>query len=397
MAWLLAAVCGLHAAPGDTPQRGSPAPDYTTSAEYEAACGRQLNIIYGAIQQYRKQHGKLLPDKLSDLMPDHLNDPNVLICPFVRSRGGLRLWKKKFKELTPDAHTSYSYELPAVPLPPSLWRGVPRKTWREFKLRVMEVEEVGPVVPMVRCHDHRPRLNLAYDGRIYQSDLYWERKFIRDEHRLMPARLFAVPAPGRRSGPENFPPRDPAADGRLVDLTQFYNAALSHSWQGFEENHLGRLPVGLQEFGGVGFDARGVIQLRGSDLPAPFPDRVEGIKVHQRCRRVHFLHAASFDFHSGSTNGIYTLHFADGRAAEIPVIYGRHTADWWFDPDKPAPPAEARVAWSGENNAAKAYGRSIRLYVFTWENSWPDTELVTVSFAVGPTLDGPFLVALTVE
>jgi hypothetical protein len=37
------------------------------------------------------------------------------------------------------------------------------------------------------------------------------------------------------------------------------------------------------------------------------------------------------------------------------------------------------------------------LYVFTWENSWPDTELVTVSFAVGPTLDGPFLVALTVE
>ena len=394
--WLLAvAVSWVHVFQVHAAQQASPTLSYTTNVADKVACDRRLNLIYGAIQQYRKQHEDLLPRKLSDLMPDFLNDPNDLVCPFVLTRGGLRTWNKHFTEVSPDAYTSYSYELSSEPLPYNVWRGVDKKTWREFKLRVMQ--EVGPVVPIVRCHDHRPWLNLAYNGQIYESDLYWEKNFMKDDHLLTPSRLYASSAPRPRLGPDDFPPRDARADTRLIDLTAYYNAALTNSWQGFEGNHLAGLPAGLQEFGGVRFDVRGVIQLHGTEILIEFPDRVDGIKVHQKCRRIHFLHAASFPYRSKTTNGLYTFHYVDSRVEVMPVVYGKQTSDWWFNPDKPAGPTNATVAWVGGNQAAKAYGRSIRLYLATWENPRPDIEVATISFVVGPTIDGPFLVAITVE
>ena len=66
-------------------------------------------------------------------------------------------------------------------------------------------------------------------------------------------------------------------------------------------------------------------------------------------------------------------------------------------PNKPASPTNAKVAWTGESEAARAYAKSIRLYQATWENPAPDSEVATVSFANGPTIDGPFLVAITLE
>ena len=132
---------------------------YSTNTADQAECKLQLNIIYGAIQQYREKHAGQLPDKLSDLTPGLIRNPDLLICPYVQKRGGLRTWKKRFRDLASDPHTSYSYEMPPEPMDYFQWRGVPKKTWRDYKDR--QKEELGPVVPIVRCLDHRPCLNLA--------------------------------------------------------------------------------------------------------------------------------------------------------------------------------------------------------------------------------------------
>src|SRR5437867_4236783 len=47
---------------------------------------QHLREIYKAIQAYRKKHGEL-PNWLSDLYPEFLSDPNVLISP-VETRTG---------------------------------------------------------------------------------------------------------------------------------------------------------------------------------------------------------------------------------------------------------------------------------------------------------------------
>jgi hypothetical protein len=370
---------------------------FSTSPDDKAACEHQLNILTGAIREYRKDHGNKPPDKLSDLTPDYIHDASLLTCPFVRKRGGLRAWRKSFRTLCSDPHTSYGYEFPSDPVPDDQWRGVPRKSWREVKERL--IEELGPVVPIVRCHDHRPWLNLAVEGTIYEStSVYWEKNFSKDEHFLTIANLFTV-RPGRPLVAADFPPREPRAGVRLLDLTGHYNATLTNSWQGFPGNHLASLPAGLQEFDGVRFDVRGVIQLHGTELPAAFPRQVAGIKVHQKCARIHFLHALSFNYLSGTTQAAYVVHYADGEAREFRVVQGQHIADWWRDPRKPASPTEARVAWTGQNEAARAYDMSLHLHHAVWENPLKDTEIATITFdALEKEFHaGPFVVAITLE
>src|SRR4030095_1995295 len=178
----------LAAATHPAAQETSAKARYSTNAEDRAACELQLNRIYGAIEAYRSQHDNQYPGKLSDLPPDLLHDRDTLICPFIRAQGGLRAWRKDSRELAPDGDTSYSYELASEEMNYNQWRGLPKKTWRDFKLAA--VNEVGPVVPVVRCHFHRPRLNLAISGRIYPSEMYWEKLYTTNEYLLSVGLLF---------------------------------------------------------------------------------------------------------------------------------------------------------------------------------------------------------------
>jgi hypothetical protein len=96
-----------------------------------------------------------------------------------------------------------------------------------------------------------------------------------------------------------IPARNPNATAQQLDLTRFYNARLDHDWTVSDDpivdHTLETLPVGLQMFDEVKFDVRGLIQLDGSELRSfgyHYPPRVTAIPVGQRCRRVHFLHAA---------------------------------------------------------------------------------------------------------
>ena len=60
------------------------APNQT--AEEKQACIKNLKVIYDAIQDFQADH-RDLPNWLSDLVPEYLDDVNVLICPVCRRTG----------------------------------------------------------------------------------------------------------------------------------------------------------------------------------------------------------------------------------------------------------------------------------------------------------------------
>jgi hypothetical protein len=164
--WLVGACIGaeLMSAAVARPDAG-PRP-VGLAAEEKEACIANLKQIYEAIQVYQFDH-KDLPNWLSDLVPQYLPDANVLVCPVCRRTG-----KTEGPQLAdPKLPSSYLFEFCPLPLDPT----TPNRTRRDWKRRQMGL--VGAGVPIVRCRLHNPVLNLAFDGRIYESPSMWEMVF----------------------------------------------------------------------------------------------------------------------------------------------------------------------------------------------------------------------------
>src|SRR3974390_726369 len=68
-------------------------------------CRQNLKRIYAAIQAYRADK-KQLPNWLSDLVPQYLDDVNVLTCPVTRRTGRINNYGLQ----DPKLPTSYLYE-----------------------------------------------------------------------------------------------------------------------------------------------------------------------------------------------------------------------------------------------------------------------------------------------
>lgn len=369
-------------------------------AEKEA-CIKNLNQIYAAIVAYQKDK-KDLPNWLSDLVPEYLTDANVLICPVCRRTG-----KTESGNLAdPNIPTSYLFEFCPVPLGRSA-PAASTRTRREWKRLQMGL--VGSIVPVVRCRHHNPVLNLAFDGTVYESPTLWESVVTNRANPadLTAARLFAKESgTGSKSTEKtppapHFAPRDSKAPKELLDLSGFYNAMLTESWHGSKGNDLAALPTGLQTLGGVEFDVRGIVQL-GSKSPsaAKFPAQIKGIKVHQKCQRIHFLHAAGFGTIADEGKQISSciVHFATNQVRlEIPIYYGRDVRNWHLLAGEPAPPEGLKVAWTGQNEVSKAAGNTIRLFMTTWTNLVPDAEIESLDYASSMAGPAPFLIAITVE
>jgi len=379
------------------PAAGTP----NRAAEEKAACTKNLKTIYDAILAYQADH-RDLPYWLSDLVPQYLADANVLVCPVCRRTG-----QTEAPPLAdPRLPSSYLYEFCPVPLG-AMATNAPTRTRREWKRRQMGL--VGSVVPVVRCRHHDPVLNLAFDGKVYESPAAWERLLTNRVSLadLTPARIFAeerspaTPAPSQPSSVKRFPARDPAARKELLNLTPFYNAGLKESWHGGNGNDLAGLPKGLQTFGGVEFDVRGIVQL-GSQSPSAtnYPPAVRAIPVKQKCQQLHFLHAAGFGVpgDEGKQIGMYVVHFATNQMRlEIPIRYGQEVRNWHAVAGEPAAPKDLTVAWQGENAQSKRAGRSIRLFLTTWTNLVPGLEVESIDFVSAMGVPAPFLIAVSVE
>jgi hypothetical protein len=371
------------------------------AAEEKAACITNLTQIYEAIQAYQLDH-KDLPNWLSDLVPQYLPDANVLICPVCRRTG-----KTEGPPLAdPKIPCSYLFEFCSVPVGPA----APNWTRRDWKRRQMGL--VGAVVPIVRCRHHNPVLNLAFDGKVYESPSTWEMVFTNriSATELTAARLFANDGPSPTKPPEKLPairqiaPRDPQARAQLLDLTPFYNAMLTETWHGrggAVANDLGTLPTGIQTFLGIEFDVRGIIQLKGQAASVTnFPAEVKAIPVRQKCQHLYFLHSAGVGkiADEGKQIGAYVVHYATSQMRlEVPIVYGQSVRDWHAQAGEPQPPPELQVAWSGENATSKRAGRNIRLFLTTWTNLVPSIEVESIDFVSSMANPGPFLIAVTAD
>ena len=372
-------------------------PGYSTDPTDQEACQRQLNVIYGAIQEYHRRNQRL-PRWLSELTPDFIHDPETLICPFVKKTGNLKKWREDYVAIPVfgDSASSYAYEFCTVPI-----QGLPSKTIRDYKRLQMEVMGFG--VPIVRCFAHRPVLNLAFDGTIYESPPEWEDNFVNsaeDHHFFHEVLGVSDPASSRslnRLVMNKIAARDPQLDARLVDLSKHYNALLLHLSQ---VDHSGKLlatyPDGRQNIGGVAFDVRGLIHLTGKNFPISFPERVDNIVVNQKCAKIHFLHGAMYGAPEGVTVASYLVHHAGG-ITEVPIIYGEDVRTRWFDSRQKSELDNPKAAWTTPPNSVGTAGKSLRLYRTAWSNPNPGVEVNSISFVSHLTESAPFLVAITLE
>jgi hypothetical protein len=193
------------------------------------------------------------------------------------------------------------------------------------------------------------------------------------------------------------PSRADDTPSELVDLSAYYNGALDETWHagGIANNTLTGLPKGMQEFEGIPFDVRGVVQLSGrsaeEQLTVRFPKAVEGIAVGRTAAKLAFLHACGWPAEPGTVIGKFLVHYANGESREIPIVYGEDLLDWWTAAPSDGGP---RVAWNGPN-AANPSGPPKSIYLTVWNNPRPDVEIRSVDYVSTMSESAPFLVALT--
>jgi serine/threonine protein kinase len=190
---------------------------------------------------------------------------------------------------------------------------------------------------------------------------------------------------------------------QLIDLSSFYNVSLegNSGWQ-LAPSSPHAIQKGPQVFGGIHFDVRGAIRL-GSSYKAydrlGFPQRVEGITISQKCRRLHFLH---FVFNSEQNDRMvatYSLRYANGKTSEVPVKYGSDVRTWAAfnvtsaDPSDVLANTNSIIVWRGTNVA----GFPVRIFRMTWENPNPDLEIETIDLVSNMTDCAPVVVGITLE
>jgi hypothetical protein len=195
-----------------------------------------------------------------------------------------------------------------------------------------------------------------------------------------------------------LPPRDHAAPANTIDLSNHYNATLTENWHEGQGGSLAALPSGLQEFKGVLFDVRGIVQLAGRQLARQgYPNKVTGITVNRVCRRIYFLHATGWTEEPGKHIGDYVIHYADGRRGFFPILYGREVVDWYPHSEDPPVVPGVTTAWDGNNSGSKRTGSERRLFLSAWQNPAPDIEIRSIDFVSTMTEAAPFLIAITTD
>ncbi len=214
-------------------------------------------------------------------------------------------------------------------------------------------------------------------------------------------------APGpQKPDVSKIPPRAPNVRPSLLDLSGKFNACLDQFWQPDsaadvpQQNHLGAMPRGQQHLGEADFDVRGVIQLSSRNAAAAgadLPKEVNGIRVGQKCRRLHFLHGTQWRVGEGTRIGSYVVHYAGGAQAALPIIYGQQVRDWWSSGGEVYEAKAARVAWKGANEATQRRNASLRIFASPTDNPYPDQTIESVDFVSAMTDSAPFLIAITLE
>lgn len=180
-----------------------------------------------------------------------------------------------------------------------------------------------------------------------------------------------------------------------IDLKDHVNTPFSSMIR--TENEAFEFPPLLETNDDVPFKVTGLVQLAGlaaNPVTSRLPERVNGIKVKRKCRKLHFLHAAGPGGRpeEGTRIGSYLVRYGNGQSIELPIIYGKHLRSWWGFPGEPSQAANAQISWTTLSS-----GTPVRLFSNTWENPNPDSEIASVDVIANVARPGLFLAGMTAE
>jgi hypothetical protein len=192
--------------------------------------------------------------------------------------------------------------------------------------------------------------------------------------------------------------RQTLEDTKYVDLGPFYNFAISEEIHGKPGNTI-PLKQGVDDYNGVNFDVRGIIQL-SSKLAFEkshilYPEKVSGIPVNLRARELCFLHSSAWESKKGADVVKIVVHYTDHQARDLTIRYQEEVEDWWFMTGKSIFPVNAQLAWEGSNTRVKEIGFELKLYRFTWANPLPEIEISTVDLISSMNETGYMLYGIT--
>lgn len=197
-------------------------------------------------------------------------------------------------------------------------------------------------------------------------------------------------------------PTVPQTGFYAVNLSSYYNARLTNStlepMNRNSPNYLVGFPSGLNKFGGVVFDVRGILQLCNKDAARwriRYPEKVEGIKIGRPFKLIHLLHGVGLAERENAAVAVLVLHYEDGTTRSIPILYGLHVRDW-MQPETENP-YQPGVVWIGSNPMAKQAGLRLRVYKTTLENPLPNIPVKRLDYVSTLSKCAPFLLGLSVE
>jgi hypothetical protein len=87
------------------------------------------------------------------------------------------------------------------------------------------------------------------------------------------------------------------------------------------------------------------------------------------------------------------IHYANGQAREVPIVFGVDLRDWRPMHDRGAAAGGPVPAWQGHHNA----GNEVVLFETTWANPLPLVEISSIDLISAKTDAAPFLVAVTAQ
>lgn len=159
-----------------------------------------------------------------------------------------------------------------------------------------------------------------------------------------------------------------------IDLTPYYDSELSD----FDKPGVWEaVPHGLQNWGGVPFEAKGLLQLYGTGSAGSgsvFRDRVVIDVAGRRFGQLHVLHGTAYSAPAGTPVARLVFRYSDGTSREQPVLYAHHVRNWWRAkvefPVRVADP-NTKVIWRGTHRQAEVYGKTLRLYKTAFPNPEP--------------------------
>ena len=192
--------------------------------------------------------------------------------------------------------------------------------------------------------------------------------------------------------------RQTLEDPKYVDLGPFYNFALSEEIHGKPGNTI-PLKQGVDDYNGVNFDVRGIIQLASKvafeKSHIQYPEKIAGILVNHLANELCFLHSSAWESKKGTDVVTIVIHYANNQERTITIRNQEDVEDWWFMPGKSIFPVNAQLAWEGSNTRVKDLGFELKLYRFTWVNPLPEIEITSVDLVSSMNDTGYMLFGIT--